>query len=43
MLPEEQKKAYRAFYDSARHNGILDEKTTLLIHMASAFAFGCYP
>ena len=43
MLPEKQKKAYRAFYDSARHNEYLDEKTTILLHLASAFAIGCYP
>ena len=42
MLPEEQKRAYRAFYDSARNNDILNTKTTLLIHFASALAFGCY-
>ncbi|GEM_PF-4063526 len=30
MLPEEQKRTYRAFYDSARNNDILDTKTTLL-------------
>jgi hypothetical protein len=43
MLPKEQKKAYSAFYDSARNNEILDPKTTLLIHMATAMAIGCYP
>jgi len=43
MLPEKQKKAYRAFYDSARHNEYFDEKTTILLHLASAFAIGCYP
>ena len=43
MLPEKQKNAFRSFYDSARNNDILDPKTTLLIHFASAMAFGCYP
>jgi len=43
MLPEKQKQAYSAFYDSARNNDILDPKTTLLIHFASAMAFACYP
>ena len=43
MLPEKQETAYRSFYDSARYNDILDPKTTLLIHFASAMAFGCYP
>ncbi len=43
MLPESQKKAYTDFYDSARRNGILGEKTTVLIHLAAAMALGCYP
>jgi len=29
MLPENQKKAYKAFYDSARHNEYFDEKNKL--------------
>jgi len=43
MLPERQQKAYTDFYDSARHNEILEPKTTLLIHLAAAMAIGCYP
>lgn len=43
MLPVSAKKAYTNFYDSARHNKILNPKTTLMIHLASAMAFGCYP
>lgn len=43
MLPEKQKTAYKAFYNSARNNNILDPKTTLLIHLTSAMAFDCYP
>lgn len=43
MLPEKQLKAYNDFYDSARSNDILEPKTTLLIHLASAMAVGCYP
>ena len=43
MLPEEQKQKYNDFYDSARYNDILDPKTTLMIHLASAMAIGCYP
>ncbi|MFH1487384.1 MAG: hypothetical protein ABII06_00620 [Pseudomonadota bacterium] len=42
-LPEEAMKAYAGFYDSARHNKILEPKTTLMIHMAAAMALGCYP
>ncbi|MDM8538753.1 hypothetical protein QUF70_18510 [Desulfobacterales bacterium HSG17] len=43
MLPEKQKQAYTEFYDSASKNEILPEKTTIMIQLASAFAFGCYP
>lgn len=43
MLPEKQDKAFGAFYKSARYNKILDQKTTLLIHLATAMAAACYP
>jgi len=43
MLPEPQLKAYRDFYYSARKNKILAPKTTLMIHLATAMAAGCYP
>lgn len=43
MLPKKQKKTYTDFYDSARNNDILEPKTTLMIHMATAMAVGCYP
>ena len=43
MLPDKQKKTYDAFYDSARHNEVLEPRTTLLVHMAAAMAVGCYP
>ena len=38
-----QKKAFSDFYNSARNNEILGEKTTLLVHLASSMAIGCYP
>jgi len=43
LLPEKQMNKYREFYDSARHNDILEPKTSLMLHMASAMAIGCYP
>lgn len=43
MLPEKQDKAFAAFYKSARFNRILDPKTTLLIHLATAMSAACYP
>jgi hypothetical protein len=43
MLSPKQAKAYDDFYDSARHNDVLEPKTTLMLHMAAAMAVGCYP
>ena len=43
VLPEEQRHAFGAFYKSARYNDILDEKTTLMIHLATAMSVACYP
>lgn len=34
---------WKAFYDCARHNDVLEERTTLMLHLASAMALGCYP
>ena len=42
MLPN-QKNAFSAFYNSARHNEVLGEKTTLLVHLAASMAVACYP
>ena len=42
MLPQ-QRKAFGEFYKSANQNGVLDDKTTLMIHLAAAMALGCYP
>ena len=36
-------KNWQAFYHSARYNDVLDARTTLMLHLASAMAFGCYP
>lgn len=43
MRISERQKRFNAFYGSARHNDVLDERTTLLLHLASAMAVGCYP
>jgi alkylhydroperoxidase/carboxymuconolactone decarboxylase family protein YurZ len=42
-LPEVQKKAFDEFYNSARNNKVLDKKTTVMIHLASAMAVACHP
>ena len=42
-LPEAQQKAFDQFYSSARNNTVLDEKTTVMIHLASAMAVACQP
>jgi hypothetical protein len=39
----EQSQNWQTFYDSARHNKFLDERTTLMLHLASAMAMSCYP
>ena len=43
LLPTTQRRAFASLYRAARHNDILDSKTTLLLHLATAFAVGCYP
>jgi hypothetical protein len=43
MLTKDGAKSWKTFYDSARHNDVLDERTTVLIHLAAAMAVGCYP
>jgi alkylhydroperoxidase/carboxymuconolactone decarboxylase family protein YurZ len=42
-LPEAQQKAFDEFYDSVRNNTVLDVKTTMMIHLASAMAVACHP
>jgi hypothetical protein len=42
-MEKNQKKAFVDFYNSARENTVLEPKTTLMIHFASAMALGCYP
>ena len=43
MLPPKQSKKYQEFYKAAKENDILDPKTTLLIHLSTSMAAGCYP
>jgi hypothetical protein len=43
MLPKDQARVFQDFYDSARYNKVLEPKTTLMIHLASAMALSCYP
>ena len=43
MLPEQQDSAFNEFYKSARFNDVLDPKTTLLLHLATAMSVACYP
>ncbi len=43
MKTKQQRQLFDAFYDSARNNQVLDPKTTLLLHLATAMAVGCYP
>lgn len=34
---------WKAFYDSARYNTVLEPRTTLMLHLAAAMAVGCHP
>ena len=43
MLTENQRKSFSDFHKSVEADGILDEKTSHLIKVAVAMAFGCYP
>lgn len=43
MTAKDQHEAFDAFYTTARNNEVLDPKTTILIHLATAMAVGCYP
>jgi hypothetical protein len=43
MLPEPQNEAFNRFYKTARFNDVLDAKTTVLIHLATAMSVACYP
>lgn len=40
---EKQKIAFDSFYQLARFNGVIDEKTSFMIHLGAAMATGCYP
>ena len=40
---DNQERAFWDFYNTARHNNVLDDKTSLMIHLAASMAVGCYP
>jgi hypothetical protein len=43
MISENQRRLFADFHKSVEAEGILDEKTSHLIKVALAMAFGCYP
>ncbi len=43
MLPLEQHKKYCSFYDSVRDESQLDNRTTIIVGLATAMAIGCEP
>jgi len=43
MLSENQRNIFADFHKSVEAEGILNEKTSHMIKMAAAIAFGCYP
>ena len=34
---------WQAFYDGVRNNDVFDERTTIMLYLASAMAVGCDP
>jgi len=42
-MPKKRVDEFQLFYNAARHNEVLSEKTTVMIHLATAMAVGCYP
>ena len=43
MLPKDQNRTYGALSRAVRENAELDPKTTVMLHLATAMAVGCYP
>jgi len=43
MLPQDQRKAFNAFYDRVRDEAHLDRPTTIIVGLAAAMAAGCDP
>ena len=43
VLAQKLENIFNDFYKSARYNKILEPNTTLMIHLATAIAIGCYP
>jgi hypothetical protein len=42
-MPSEQMQKFNQFYESARHNDALDERTAVLLHLGAAMSLGCEP
>jgi len=43
MVLERQNRDFNNFYNSTCHNEVLEPKTTCMIQVAAAMAFGCSP
>ncbi|MGO9417279.1 MAG: hypothetical protein ACLP51_19335 [Syntrophobacteraceae bacterium] len=43
MMPKQVNQSFADLRNAVNNNGILDPKTTLMIHMGAAMAVGCYP
>ncbi len=42
-MPKQVNQSFADLRNAVNNNGILDPKTTLMIHMGAAMAVGCYP
>ena len=43
MLSEKQRKIFADFHKSIEAEGALDDKTSHIVKITAAMAFGCYP
>lgn len=43
MLPPKQHQSFCEFYDAVRDESVLDQRTTILVGLATAMAIGCEP
>jgi hypothetical protein len=42
-VASDQMQKFDQFYESARHSGVFDERTAVLLHLGAAMALGCEP
>ena len=43
MVPSKEEKAFNEFQNMVLENDVFDSKTTIILHLATVIAVGCYP